>query len=131
MSAGRTVGDYMTRSAVTLTPDMDVHDAARLLLKKRISGAPVVDSDDRLVGMLTEKDYFRVAFSASYHQLRAGPVSDHMSTTVETISPDVDIVTAVRRFFEGPYRRLPVIRDGRVVGVISRGDALRALFDLP
>lgn len=130
MTSGHTVGDYMTRSPVTLAPDMDVHDAARLLLKKRISGAPVVDRDGRLLGILTEKDYFRVSFGATYHQDRAGQVSDHMTQVVETVSPDTDVIAAVERFLDAPYRRLPVVADGRVIGVLSRGDALRALFDL-
>ena len=56
----RTAADIMTRSVVTLSPDMDIYGAVQLLLKKEISGAPVVSPEGRLVGVLSEKDCLKV-----------------------------------------------------------------------
>jgi CBS domain-containing protein len=125
-----TVRDYMATQLVVLRPDMDIHRAIGLLLDHHLSGAPVLDALDRLVGVLSKKDCLEIAFQAGYHQDRAGTVGAYMSTDVETIDPDVDIVRAAELFLQTPYRRFPVIRDGRLVGVISRHDVLRALHEL-
>jgi CBS domain-containing protein len=69
-----TAEQYMSSDLVTFSPAMDLRCAIRLLLKNRISGAPVVDSLGRLVGILTKKDCLKVAFSASYHQEWGGAV---------------------------------------------------------
>lgn len=125
-----TVRQYMTTRLVTFTPEMDLHKAIRLLLKHQISGAPVVDARGDLVGLLSKRDCLRVAFSASYHQEQAGPVSDYMSRGVETVEADARLVEVAERFVRGTFRRFPVVEGGRLVGVISRHDVLRALEEL-
>ena len=125
-----TAGDYMTAEPITLTPDMDIHRAIKVLLDKRISGAPVLDSGGALVGVLSKKDCLKVAFSASYHMEWGGKVAEFMSTAVETVSADTDIVEIAELFLASRYRRYPVVRDGRLVGIITRHDVLRALDDL-
>ena len=122
--------DYMSAKLITLTPDMEIHQAINLLLKNRISGAPVIDRAGDLVGILSKKDCLKVAFSASYHQDWGGKVLEYMSAEVETVEADTDIVEVAERFVKGPYRRFPVMSDGRLVGQISRHDVLRALEDL-
>ena len=123
------VADYMAKRLTTLTPDMDIIKAMGILLDKRLSAAPVVDEKGRLIGVLSKKDCLRVAFTASYHQEWGGPVTDFMSHTVETIEADTDIVTAARKFLDGPYRVFPVLRDSRLAGMISRHDILKALSE--
>jgi CBS domain-containing protein len=125
-----TAGQYMSSDLVTFTPEMDLHHAIRLLLKNRISGAPVVDGQGRLVGILTKKDCLEVAFSASYHQELGGHVAEFMSTEVRTVDAKSDIVEVAELFLNSRFRRFPVMRNGRLVGVISRHDVLRALDDL-
>lgn len=125
-----TVADYMTRKLVTFTPEMDIHRAIKLLLKRRISGGPVLDPDGTLVGVLSKRDCLRVAFSAGYHHEHAGLVREYMTTAVETIPDDTDIVRAAELFINGPRRRFPVMRANRLVGQISRHDVLRALEEL-
>ena len=122
--------DYMAVKLITLTPDMDIHLAIKTLLDKRISGAPVVDGRGDLVGVLSKKDCFKVAFSASYHQDTAGPVSGYMSEGAETVDAGLSIVEVAELFLNSRYRRFPVTENGRLVGLISRYDALRALEDL-
>jgi CBS domain-containing protein len=120
----------MARDLITVTPDTDIHQALRLLLDKRLSGAPVVDGAGKLVGVLSKKDCLKVAFSTSYHKDRGGPVSGYMSSAVKTLDAGTDIVAAAEVFLKGPYRRYPVMDKGRLVGQISRHDVLKALEDL-
>ena len=124
------VRDFMATDLVTVTPDMDIHRAIRILLERQISGVPVIDESGELVGILSVKDCIKIAFSASYHQEWAGRVSEFMSTEVQTIESDTDIVEAAEIFLKNRYRRFPVVTDGRLVGMISRYDVLRAIEEL-
>jgi len=122
--------DYMTSAVVTLSPDMNLLDAVHLLLERRISGAPVVDSHGNLAGILTEKDCLRAALNASYYGDLGGLVSDHMQRHVATVSDDTPIFEVTRLFINGHFRRYPVVHGHRLVGSISRRDVLRALRNL-
>lgn len=124
------VRDFMATDLVTVTPDMDIHRAIRILLERKISGVPVIDESGELVGILSVKDCLKIAFSTSYHQEWAGRVSEFMSTEPQTIESDTDIVEAAEIFLRNRYRRFPVVTDGRLVGMISRYDVLRALEEL-
>jgi CBS domain-containing protein len=130
MSKSGTANDFMSTDLIVFTPDMDIHRAIKALLEHRISGAPVVDGQGILVGILTKKDCFKIAFSASYHKEWGGRVSEFMSAEVETIDAEADIVEVAELFLKSRYRRFPVMKNGRLVGVISRHDVLRALEEL-
>jgi CBS domain-containing protein len=130
MSRRSTASDYMSGDPVTFTPEMDIHRAIKALLEHHISGAPVLDGDGGLVGVLTKKDCLKIAFSASYHQEWGGRVAEFMSADVKTVEADTDIVEIAELFLNSRFRRFPVMRNGRVVGVISRHDVLRSLADL-
>lgn len=130
MTTSTAARDYMTSDLITLTPDMDIHRAMRILLDKRLSGAPVIDPIGNLIGVLSKKDCLKVAFSASYHKEWGGSVSDYMEDDVQTIQADTDIVEVAEIFLESPFRRFPVMEKGRLVGQISRCDVLRALDHL-
>jgi len=123
------VADYMATDLVTLTAEMEINKAMTELLDKRVSGAPVVDDQGRVVGMLSKKDCLRAAFSASYHREWGGTVAEYMTKDVQTLHPDATLLQAVETFLAGPYRRFPVLRDGQLVGQISRADVLQALVD--
>ncbi len=130
MRPSRTARDYMSAKLVTFAPETDIHRAMKILLKNRISGAPVLDERGRLVGVLSKKDCFKVVFNATYHKEWGGRVSDYMSRDVKTIDAESDIVEVAQIFLKGPYRRFPVVSDNRLVGQISRHDVLKALDDL-
>lgn len=117
----------MTPDPVTLPPEMEVNRAVAVLLRRRISGAPVVDETGALVGILTARDCFRAVLHASYHQELSGRVADHMSGPVETLDVGTGLIAAAERFLAAPYRRFPVTREGRLVGIVSRLDLLAAL----
>jgi CBS domain-containing protein len=130
MSEPATARDYMTRDVITITPDMDIHLAIKLLVEKKISGTPVLDDRGSLVGILSTRDCLKVAFNSSYHQDSGGRVADYMSESVETIDAGTDIVEVAELFLKSRYRRFPVMENGRLVGLISRYDALAAIKDL-
>jgi CBS domain-containing protein len=121
------VKDYMARTLVTFKPDTPVLDAVHVLVKNRIAGAPVVDDEGNLLGMLSELDCMRVALQAGYHGDYGGPVRDYMSEGVKTVSMEMSIVDLAQVFIDQHYRRFPVTDNNRLVGQISRRDVLRAL----
>ena len=124
------VRDYMAGQLVTFKPDTDVMDAIHELVERRIAGAPVVDDKGDLVGMLSELDCMKVALNAGYYGDWGGPVSDYMTTAVESVDAEMNIVDLAQKFLDSGYRRFPVLRNNRLVGQISRRDALRALSKL-
>lgn len=123
------VKDYMTRRLTTLTPDMEIMQAVHTLIDKNITGAPVVDKDGRLIGILTQKDCMKVVLNAAYHSEIGGLVRDFMSTGIAFLKPDMSLVEAAQQFLEQNYHRYPVLDDGALVGLLSRRDILRALED--
>ena len=123
------VRDYMSSDLTLLQPEMDILSAVRLLIDNGVSGAPVVDEDRNLVGILTEKDCMRVVLNAAYHSEYGGTVAELMVTDVETMNPDDSIVDAAKRFYHNRYLRYPVLRGARLVGLISRSDVMRAMGD--
>ena len=123
------VADYMATKLVTFHPETNVVEALGTLLKHRISGGPVVDADGNLVGVLSEVDVMEIVIQDSYYDESMGIVADYMQTSVDVVSPDDDIYSLARRFLEEHRRRYPVVKNGRLVGQISRRDVLRAAED--
>jgi CBS domain-containing protein len=124
---GRKASDFMSTDLVLLAPDADLNHAMGLLVEHDVSGAPVLDGDGALVGLLTEKDCFRAIFRANYYRELVGTVGDYMSAPVEAIQADTDVLEVVELFYRSSYRRFPVVAADRLVGLISRRDVLRAV----
>jgi CBS domain-containing protein len=123
------VDDYMARTLYTFLPSDNIHSAVKTLLEKRISGAPVLDESGNLVGLLSKKDCLKVVYSASYHQDWGGRVDEFMRKEIETIESGIDIIEVADRFVGSSFRRFPVMKQGKLVGQISRHDILLALYD--
>jgi predicted transcriptional regulator len=121
----RTAADIMTRVALTLSPDAEIGNAMRALLKKKTPEAPVINQDGDLVGMLSETDCLRVICAEAFEGTPEGKVSDYMTRDVETIPLSTNVCDIFHHFLDNTFRRLPV-RDsgGKVVGLISRRDLL-------
>ena len=122
------VKDYMSVNLVTFTPDMPVLEAIHLLAQRKISGAPVVDEQGDLVGMLSQRDCMGVALEAIYHGVSAGAVSEFMTHDVKTVEADMDLLEVVELFIDHTYGRYPVLKSGRIVGQISRADVFKAMI---
>ena len=140
------VRDVMSQNPVTIGWHAGATDAMRAMLERKVSGLPVVDDDNRLVGMLTEGDFLRRAESgtqrerprwlelllspgklaAEYTHSHAGRVSDLMSSNVISVDAEATLHEAVALLQRHRIKRLPVLAQGRLVGILSRADLMRA-----
>ncbi|MGD8346122.1 MAG: CBS domain-containing protein [Lysobacterales bacterium] len=121
------VRDHMSRKVQSVDLNLDILAATRFLVANGISGAPVLDEHGRLVGILTERDCMRVALHSGYHDTPYGLVRDYMTPNPDSVTPEQNILTIAEKFIQGSYRRYPVVDNGRLVGIISRRDVLRAV----
>jgi len=142
------VSDVMTRDVITVKKDMNIKDVARLLSEKRISGVPVVDDLNRVIGIVTEADiifqtgqkrsrglreFLRELIGEPHPKDIKEPLSDLrvediMSTPVITATSDMDIRDVAAIFAEKRIKRMPVVdSEGRLIGIISRQDIVRAV----
>lgn len=137
------VRDFMSVDSITVSPDHSVWHAAHIMLSQRVSGLPILDNDLSLVGIVTEGDLLRrtelgnAAIVAGadappdpalfYLKSRSWRVGDVMSTKVMTVEEDTPLGTAAMLLGVHRIKRLPVLRDGRLVGIISRADLLGIL----
>ena len=128
MSKLPTVDDCMATELVTFKPTDNIHSAAKTLIDRGLSGAPVVDKNSKLIGILSKKDCLQVVYTASYHQEWGGSVAEYMTPDPDTIEAGSDIIEAADRFVRARYRRLPVMDHGKLVGQVSRTDILQALY---
>jgi CBS domain-containing protein len=125
--------DVMSRRVVTLRTNMRVIDAMRSLIRHRISGAPVLDRQGNLVGLVSEFDCLRVVASGLYghEELEdSEPLRRVMSSEVLTISPDTDVFAITQLLVDKRIRRVPVVVEGKVLGIVSRRDVLRGIHKL-
>jgi CBS domain-containing protein len=122
--------DMMTKHLVTLSPDLEVFDAIDILLKKRISGAPVVDRQGNFVGIFSESSSMRVIINAAYESLPDAGLMHFIVVDPPTISPDTDLLTICQTFLDQATRRLPVLENGRLLGMVSRRDVMRKVVSM-
>ncbi|MBI2528354.1 MAG: CBS domain-containing protein [Candidatus Rokubacteria bacterium] len=143
------VEEVMTHDVITTSPGTAIHEAARLMVNHTVSGLPVVDDAGKLVGVISEGDlilrqkhrerlsWWRLFFedgerlAREYQKAVGTTVGEVMSTAVISASPDLPIESAAVILDRHRIRRLPVVADGRVVGIVSRGDLVKALSTAP
>jgi CBS domain-containing protein len=119
--------DFMATGLLTLKAETDSFEAIELLLKNRFSGAPVVDDDDNFLGVFSERYIMRLLISSAYDQVPSTKVGAFMNTDRRRlIDENAELADVARMFLDSPYRRLPVLRDGKLIGQVSRRDVLRA-----
>lgn len=116
----------MATKLVSFHARTNVVEAMSVFLDKRISGAPVVDDDGKLIGILSEVDLMQVIVQDSYYDESIGIVEDYMRADVDMIDAEMDIYTLAEKFVREHRRRYPVVSNGKLIGQISRRDVLRA-----
>jgi CBS domain-containing protein len=119
------VQDAMSTSVVAVSPADPAAQAADVLVEQSLTGLPVVDPDGHVVGIVSDLDLIRALRHAA--DLGETTVAEVMDARPLFVEPQTDLATVVDLMEEWRVRRLPVCQAGRVVGVISRGDLLRAL----
>jgi CBS domain-containing protein len=146
-----TARDIMTTEIVTVSPETDVTQAARLLLEKHINGIPVVDATRRLVGILCQSDLIAqqkkislpsfftlldgyISFSSTknfdkeFKKIAAIKVSEAMTADPITVSPDTTIEDVATLMVNRGFHTIPVVQDNLLVGVIGKEDILKTII---
>lgn len=126
------VKDYMTTNLITFQPDQSVEDVIDSLIKNRISGGPVVNNNNELIGIISEGDCIKQISESRYYNmpLNDSSVEKHMVTNVETIDGNMNIFDAASKFLESKRRRFPIVEHGKLIGQISQKDILKAALKL-
>jgi CBS domain-containing protein len=119
--------DVMSAWPLVLDPDTDLDTAIEKLVTSRVSGAAVLDDQERLLGVLTEKDALRILANAAFGELTGGRVRDYMSTVQAMVTPQMDVVAVAHVFLQGNFPVLPVVEGERAIGRIRRFDLVAAI----
>tara|TARA_B100001094_G_scaffold322922_1_gene372964 strand:+ start:177 stop:644 length:468 start_codon:yes stop_codon:yes gene_type:complete len=122
------VKDYMSKNVTTFVKSDCIYDVMRVLLEKKISGAPVVNKYGKLVGIISESDLMKNIVDGQYYNMPISntKVSKYMKKSVDFINPDRTIFEAASRFLKLKRKRFPVIESNRIIGIISRIDIIYA-----
>ena|SRR5579884_1896594 len=113
--------DIMTTKVCTIRPEASAKEIAELLYRERISGAPVVDAEDRIIGIVTEAD---IISKVDREGLSVGDIMSHEVISVEEETPVNEIAALLT---ERKIKRVPVVHDGKLVGIVSRADIVHAV----
>jgi len=126
------VSDYMSRNLIKFKPEQSVLEVMHILVKKRISGGPVVNDKNELIGIISEGDCMKQISESRYHNhpMENLSVENHMIKDVETIDGNMNVFDAANKFLENRRRRFPIIENGKLVGLISQKDVLKAALEL-
>lgn len=127
------VTKYMTRELITFKADTKISEVIDSLLSNRITGAPVLNEKNEVIGLIDDKDCLNVLFGGAYynHPVGHNTVESYMSNVMRSISVHDDIMDVAEIFIHTPYKRLLVMDDeGKLVGQISRRDILRAIKEM-
>lgn len=142
------VKDIMSTSLKTVTPDTPLTEVVTTMCLFRISGIPVIEEDNRLVGIIAEKDVLDSLFPTveevmtesgtatmdletalnKYADMTTKKVADLMAPGVISVSPDMEILKAAARMVGRRFRRIPVAEGERLVGMLSLGDVHKAIY---
>lgn len=144
------IGDVMSRRMVTVRPTDTVEDAVKLMLDHSISGLPVIDENANLLGIVTEGDFLRRSEihtesprRSRWVEVLLGPgddayryirshgrkVAEVMTASVRTLEPEASLTEAADLMEKAHIKRIPIVRAGKLVGLVSRSDLLRAFSD--
>jgi CBS domain-containing protein len=123
------VKDYMDHTPHAVKADTNVRDVIEILLKAGVSGTPVIDASEALVGFVSEQDCIKEMLNDAFYCEEPAAVSAVMSNEVSTVSPDTSIVELAQKLLVEKPRVYPVVDDGKLVGVIKRSQVLRALVE--
>ena len=114
------------RGVISVSPEHTVRQAIVTLIERRIGSLLVLDTDGTVAGILTERDILRIVHEHT-DRLDSAPVSEFMTRDVMCAVPDDDIDYAMNVMTENRFRRMPVVEDNSIVGIVSIGDLVKAI----
>jgi CBS domain-containing protein len=141
------VRELMNENVIVIKKGASYHEVARILVENKISGAPVVDEAEKIIGVVSEKDLFRAVYP-SYNEFYESPeshldfeeleeeaggagdkkVEEFMSARLITADPETPVLKIGALMVASGIHRVPVVKDGKVVGMVSRRDIYRAIL---
>jgi len=124
------IKEYMKTDLATFKEEESIEKVISVFIDKKISGAPVVNMNGNLVGIISERDCMKLYLDGTYHEMPAGKVSDFMTSVTEHVHPDASVFDVAKKFYESKFRRFPVVKDDKLVGIITRHDLLHAIRDI-
>ena len=126
------VSDYMTKNLIIFRPEQSVDEVIEALILNKISGGPVVNANDELVGIISEGDCLKQISESRYYNMPMAQdnVEKRMVKNVDTLDGNMNIFDAANMFLESKHRRFPILENGKLVGQISQKDILKAALQL-
>ena len=126
------VKDYMTTNLVTFRSDQSVQEVVEAIIKHKISGGPVVNDRNELIGIISEGDCLKQLSESRYYNmpLEHDNVEKRMARDVETIDGEMNVFDAANKFLSSKRRRFPIVENGKLIGQISQKDILKAALQL-
>ena len=126
------VSDYMSRNLITFKPEQSVEEVIETLIKNKISGGPVVNENNELVGIISEGDCLKQISDSRYYNMPMAQdnVEKRMVKNVETIDGNMNVFDAANKFLDSKRRRFPIVKEGKLIGQISQKDILKAAMQL-
>ena len=116
----------MSKDVVTVHPDTPIADVIELLSEHDITGIPVVDAEEHLVGIITEKDIMGLALG---EEEVSGRVEDYMTRDVVSFDENEDVIAVCECLLNHDFRRVPILSHGKLVGIISRRDLIKYIIE--
>ncbi len=123
------VTDFMDHNPHAVTASTSIKEAVAIMLKEGVIGVPVVDDQHQLVGYLSEQDCVKDMLNDAFYSEEPGAVASAMQTEVMSVSPETSIVEIAQTIMTNRPKNYPVVTHGKLVGLISRSDVLRALLE--
>lgn len=123
------INDYMDNNPHAVKNTATVRDVVKFLLKEELSGAPVVDENNHLVGFVSEQDCLTEVLNDAFYCEDSPNVTSVMTSNVTSTSPDTSILELAQQMAKTAPRNYPVVKDGVLVGLISRNDILNAVIE--
>lgn len=126
------VSDYMTRNLITFSKDQLIEDVMDKLIKHRISGGPVVNEKNELIGIISEGDCIKQISESRYYNMPMDKdtIEKYMAKEVDTIDGNMNVFDAASKFLQSKHRRFPILENGKLVGQISQKDVLKAAMKM-
>jgi CBS domain-containing protein len=125
------ISEFMIENPVSVSPSMNVYDAAHEILINQVSGVAVIDENGKLAGMLSELDCLQAIVTSVYNGADPGGalVSDIMTADVEVNDPEDEILAVAKSMLDHKHRRRPVVKDGVFQGQLTCRQILKAVTD--
>ena len=122
------ISDIMSTNVVTVSPDTTILEATNILVKHNITGLPVVDKKNRLLGIVSEKDLLRLTYGLKTRSYASNDspktVQEVMTKEIVTFDEDDSLSDIIKCLMENNFRRVPILSGDKLVGIISRKDLL-------